>query len=68
METQTRPISIEDLHSAQEVLITGTSLNILPVVDFEGHKIGDGRPATMAKKLRALILKDIETGPRRTSF
>lgn len=65
---KTRPISIEDLLSAQEVFITGTSLDVLPVIAFEGQKIGGGRPGPIAMRLRNLILKDIETGPCRTPF
>ncbi|MCX7090946.1 MAG: aminotransferase class IV [Legionellales bacterium] len=57
--TQVRTMSIEDLQSAREVMITGTSLNVLPVVKFEDHNIGHGKPGPVAKKLNELILDDI---------
>ncbi len=59
---QSRLISIEDLNSASEVIITGTTLNILPVVKFENNKIGDGTPGPIAKHLNELMLQDIQFG------
>jgi len=63
-----RDISIADLQAAREVMVTGTSLNILPVVEFEGQKIADGKPGPIAKKLQALMLNDIKTGSRSILF
>ncbi len=68
IDTEVRSISVEDLQSAREVIITGTSLNVLPVVKFEDYKIGDGKPGPVAKKLNELILNDIEGGTRSTPF
>lgn len=63
-----KAISLEDLKSAKEVIITGTSLDVLPVVDFEGHKISDGKPGPIARKLCELIRKDMRTGTRLTAY
>ncbi len=68
LKTEIKPISIEDLLSASEVLITGTSLNILPVVKFEDSIIGEGKPGPIAKQLNELMLADIELGNRGRSF
>lgn len=64
--TQIRPISITDLTTASEVLITGTSLNVLPVIKFEETVIGTGKPGPIAKQLNELMLADITSGPCRT--
>lgn len=61
-------ISKEELRSAREVIIAGTSLNILPVVKFESYIIGDGTPGPIAKKLNQLMLVDIKQGSRGVSF
>lgn len=66
--TKVKSISIEDLQSAREVMITGTSLNILPVVEFEGYKIGNGKPGPVVKKLNELMLNDIKKNARRTFY
>lgn len=68
MATAVRAISITDLQKAQEVMITGTSQNVLPVVKFEGVKIGDGKPGNISRKLNKILLNDIETGIRGTPF
>lgn len=68
LATEVKPISLEDLLSAREVMITGTSLNVLPVVKFEDQLIGDGRPGPVAKKLQALLLEDIKLGKKGTPF
>jgi branched-chain amino acid aminotransferase len=60
ISTAIKPISVEDLQSASEVIITGTTLNILPAVKFEDSIIGDGKPGPVAKKLHELMLKDAE--------
>jgi branched-chain amino acid aminotransferase len=65
---QVREISVKDLESAQEVLITGTSLNVLPVAKFEGVNINDGKPGPLTKKLNTLLLHDIKTGKNSVAF
>lgn len=68
MKTLSKQFTLEDLQSAREIMLTGTTLDILPVVEFEGLKIGDGKPGPIAKKLRALISEDISTGSKITNF
>ncbi|MBV8802764.1 MAG: aminotransferase class IV family protein, partial [Gammaproteobacteria bacterium] len=60
-----RPISLEELTTAQEIMMTGTSLDILPVAHFEKTSIPLG---PIAKKLRELMREDIKNGPCRTEF
>ncbi|MDQ2993796.1 MAG: aminotransferase class IV [Pseudomonadota bacterium] len=59
MLTIVRSISLTDLLAASEVLITGTSLDVLPVVKFEDAPIGSGQPGPIAQKLNALMQHDI---------
>lgn len=68
METKVSSISIQDVQSAREVMITGTTLNILPVVKFEHDPIGHGKPGPIAKQLQAWMLQDIASGKRGTPF
>lgn len=56
-----RPIPLPELTSAREVMMAGTTLNVLPVVQFEGQIIGDGKPGFVSKKLLQLILADIKS-------
>jgi branched-subunit amino acid aminotransferase/4-amino-4-deoxychorismate lyase len=52
-------ISLEDVHLSQEVVLMGTSINILPVINFNGKIIGDGAPGPVYSKLSYLLWKDM---------
>lgn len=66
--TKVSTFTINDLLSAREAMITGTSLNILPVIKFESHPIGQGSPGPIARKLNELMLDDIENGTHSTAY
>lgn len=50
-----RPISVAMAHSAAEMHIYGTTLNITPVTQFEGQRVGDGTPGNVACRLFDLL-------------
>jgi 4-amino-4-deoxychorismate lyase len=60
-----RPITQKELLSAREIMMTGTSLDVLPVARFEDHPIALG---PIAKQLREWMRNDIKNGPCRTTF
>jgi branched-chain amino acid aminotransferase len=66
--TEERLISCDELQSAREVMMTGTSIDILPVIQFEDHKIGEGKPGEIFKKLNKIIKDDIHNGVNNTAF
>jgi branched-subunit amino acid aminotransferase/4-amino-4-deoxychorismate lyase len=68
IKTESRIIAMNELLSANEAMVTGTSMNVLPVVEFEGRKIGNGLPGLIAKKLNELIQQDIQSKARGTSY
>lgn len=41
-----------DLFNADEVFLTGTAAEIVPVVKIDGRAIGSGRPGPVTKKLQ----------------
>lgn len=45
------PLSIDDLLDADEVLLTNTIMQVIPVTRVEKHDIGDGRVGPMAGRL-----------------
>ncbi|AKJ64070.1 aminotransferase class IV [Kiritimatiella glycovorans] len=60
-------ISRRDAETARELLIVGTTPDILPVVEFEGRAIGGGVPGPLSVRLRELLERDIrENAGRRT--
>ena len=62
LSTIAKSITVADLQSAREVMLTGTTLNVLPVVEFEGQKIGTGKPGYISAKLQELMIEDIQQG------
>ncbi len=63
---QERDLTEQDVRSAKEVMMIGTTLDVLPVSSFEGAKIADGHQGPVAKKLLMLLREDIKKGPKAT--
>ena len=51
-ESVESPITRFELYSADEVFMTGTGAELMPVIAIDGRKIGDGKPG--AKTLEVL--------------
>lgn len=68
MKTAIKLISVDDLQQAREVIITGTTLNVLPVIKFEETLISNGQPGKIARKLNEWMIRDIEGGVRSIPF
>jgi D-alanine transaminase len=49
--------SVEEAQSAREAFFTAASAFLTPVVEIDGHRIGDGRPGPVSLRLRALYLQ-----------
>lgn len=54
-------ITPQQAYEAAEVMVFGTSFDVLPVVNYDGRPIGDGRPGPFSRKFRDLMQKDIRT-------
>ncbi len=50
-------ITLEELLAAEEVFLTGTTTEILPVVKVDGKTIGDGRPGRATRRLYLQFLQ-----------
>lgn len=56
-----RPIREEELDTAKEILIVGTTLNVVSVVEYNTHPVGNGTPGPIGRMLDKLILEDTKT-------
>ncbi len=54
-------ISPEEGKSAAEMLLIGSTIKVVPVVQWDEHPIGDGKPGPIAKKLLELWYEDIKS-------
>ncbi|WP_334139684.1 branched-chain-amino-acid transaminase [Thermovirga lienii] len=46
-----------DVYTADEIFFTGTAAEVIPVVEVDSRKIGDGVPGPITKKLRSLFME-----------
>jgi D-alanine transaminase len=47
-----RPFTLEELFTADEVLLTGTTIEIMPVISVDGQRIGSGAPGPVTRRLQ----------------
>ena len=48
-----------EVHKAREIFLCGTSIGMLPVVEYDGHRIGTGQPGPIFRELSSLLWKDM---------
>jgi branched-chain amino acid aminotransferase len=51
---ETKPIHLEEISTLSEALLTSASRGVVPIVEIDGQKIGDGSPGQYSKMLRQL--------------
>lgn len=44
-------VTLDELKAADEVILAGTTIEILPVITIDGKDVGDGRPGPVARRL-----------------
>jgi branched-chain amino acid aminotransferase len=54
IKAEEKELTIEDLIGADEVFITNTIMQVMPVVAVEAHDVGNSKPGKVTKKLMAL--------------
>jgi 4-amino-4-deoxychorismate lyase len=57
-------IPVAEARASREMLLLGSSVKVAPIVAWDGHPIGDGKPGPVAKALLALVEQDMRTGDR----
>lgn len=64
-----RSVSVEELQAAEEVFLTGTTMEIVPVVSINGAAIGKGAPGPLTQRLAQRFgdMVKAECGPRDAS-
>jgi D-alanine transaminase len=53
-------ITLPDLKRAQEVILVGTTLEVLPVVQIDDDRVADGRPGPITRRLQAAYRRELE--------
>ncbi|ENN96740.1 branched-chain amino acid aminotransferase [Methanocaldococcus villosus KIN24-T80] len=52
IEVREEPLTLYDLYTADEVFITGTAAEIVPVFEIDGRKINNGKIGEITKRLK----------------
>ncbi len=63
---QEKDLTEKDIFEAREVMMIGTTLDVLPVTEYEGQKIGEGRQGAVSAQLLKLLREDMKQGPKST--
>jgi 4-amino-4-deoxychorismate lyase len=61
---EVRDISVAEARASREMLQLGSSIKVAPVVQWDDHVIGDGRPGPVTRALLQLLDEDMRTGDR----
>ena len=56
-------LGADELFAAEEVLLTGTTADVTPVVMVDGRAVGEGRPGPVGRRLGALLAERIGVAP-----
>src|SRR5699024_5562511 len=52
------PFSTEDIALADEVFLTSSTSEVLPIIQVDGQKVNDGRPGEITRKIQKAYEKD----------
>lgn len=55
-------ITPEQAYEAPEIMMFGTTIDVLPVVNYDGHIIGEGKPGPCFKAFAEILDQDIRSG------
>jgi D-alanine transaminase len=55
MEISEAALTTAELARAEEVLLTGTTTDVMPVTSIDGRKVGTGTPGPLTRRLGALL-------------
>ena len=58
MTVEERLFTIEEAQQADEAFVTSASTFVMPVVEIDGQKLGDGAPGPIARRLREIYLEE----------
>lgn len=58
MEVEERTFTLEEAQGADEAFVTSASAFVMPVVEIDGVRLGDGAPGRVATRLRDIYLDE----------
>ena len=56
VEFEERAFTPEEAYQAVEAFVSSATTFLLPIVEIDGHAVGNGKPGSLGEKLRAAYL------------
>jgi D-alanine transaminase len=60
IRVEERTFTLEELAAADEVFLSSTTSEVMPIVEMDGSTIGEGGPGPITRKLQELFVAEIE--------
>ncbi|WP_066311068.1 D-amino-acid transaminase [Bacillus sp. FJAT-29814] len=55
-----RTFTLDELAAADEVFLSSTTSEVMPIVELDGKKVGNGAPGPVTRKLQELFVAEVE--------
>lgn len=55
-----KTFTLDELFAADEIFLTGTTTEVMPIIEMDGKQIGDGKPGEITKQLQQLFQQEIK--------
>ncbi len=52
LPVQQQPVHVDEIPTLSEALLTSSGRGVVPIVEIDGHRVGDGRPGAYTLRLR----------------
>jgi 4-amino-4-deoxychorismate lyase len=59
-----RDVPVAEARESREMLLVGSSVKVAPIVQWDDHTIGDGKPGPVSKALLRLLDEDMQNSER----
>jgi len=56
------PITVDEIPGMTELFLTGTTTDVMPVVQLDGRFVGDGKPGELTRKLQRVLAESLASG------
>jgi len=62
IELDESPITVDEIPGLSELFLTGTTTDVMPVVQLDGRYVGDGQPGELTRKLQRVLSESLSSG------
>ena len=56
------PITVDEIPGLSELFLTGTTTDVMPVVQLDARYVGDGQPGELTRKLQRVLSESLSSG------